>query len=738
MTKSLRNIKMSTIVLALLLTMMSQKGEALSGFNCEAPRHIEVYSAKSVEPCRNHELTITHEKVPGQVIQKLLGKQVWVTQCKAMFDVSLANCGAYGHLEGIYPDFPPANELISPEECSKLLLTKTYNFKGIKNIEVHPNSTVEETFYWKGSVSSDGDHCESGGKFEYGGYAVYDAVVPVVVSLTVRSLPSVVDLANDQVVIGDLVRCPYSQASCFDDALGTLVWTIDPTPCKSSQFVVLYTGLLTWFNSTDARGVVLEDKTKVAVVRPTKKVNQCGMALMATTLEDIFLSDVMYELPVSKGSADIFTYFETRLEYIYYKSMASDAVNLQWVSEALCRIEKETTRNKIDIVARTSPGKLISFEEEGIAYVVNGETIYRLECEEIHGIIVRDTKTCYEDLPVSVPRASLRNFTSTRDMDFVIRQPPEPSTASSFTNMFLSPRSRILTSVSAEAVCSRVTPFSFEVNGHWFVVHPERALISTPHPFPRKELPRKPNGTQPFLPYDSIFSAKDVEDLSHSMRIPKVREAVMTNIVRKMSGLSTEQHYDITSSITAESLETAVKNTFTRIWNVFTLFGTTMSGIIGVWLIFKFISSIATTMFNCAAIYRTTGISFKLLGAIFTSLTSYFVATSSRTNHHPKPDTEMEMVRDTARVAAIEGNRDARNTEASIDKSVPGGNPSSLQGNQDGPFATIEASSMYHDAPAASCPIASSSVCNRELYPNLNNAVEPPNDPEVTFRRYVP
>ena len=597
----------------------------LEGYDCDRPMGIRTYSARDVETCQNHDIEIKKITKPGQVLQKQTGRPIDILRCKVTTDFVLANCGAYGHVDGIFADFPLEIQKLSASDCRQLVRTLEYNFRG-NPVQANQNTVTQQIVYLKGSANARGDSCTGGGEFTYAGYTLYDAVVPVSIVITLNQWQGYVDTSKGKVIVNKLFSCTYSDGYCADDDYGTVVWDVENTPCSLSQFVPLYTGPLTWFNASVARGIVIENKDRVAVLRPKEEIEICGLKLIATSLEDIFISDIQYHLPTKDPRSDLFGYFETKLDYVFYKNQELNSINLAWIAEAICKLERQAIKLKLNLIAQSVPGQHTTLGEPGVAYVANGEVIYQLLCTRVNNIELRDTESCYQALPVRVPAESNPNSTLTGDL-------------------FLEPLSRVLLSASSEAVCSRITPFAFQHRTQWFIAHPERTAIIEPAPFPLEFKPPAPSSYVPLLPSDTIYSAKDVQELSRALQIPAVREATVMSVVRRMNGLSSAESYDISKGFTTQSYDNIFQQYFDRVWGVFSSFGQAMSGVIGIWILVKLLGSITTTLFNCSAIYKTTGLSFKLLGAFFTTLTSFFIVSESQKRTSlSTTDTELEKV----------------------------------------------------------------------------------------------
>ena len=581
----------------------------LEGYDCDRPLGIRTYSAREVEECVNHDIHVDKVERPGQVLKKLTGRTIEVKRCFITADITLANCGAYGHLEGIYPDFPRETEHVTATECSEIFATKEYNFRGQK-VQVQIDAVTKKGVFLKGKVASEGDSCESGGSFSYEGYSAYDAVVPVFLIISLNSWSAQVDMTNGKIIINKLFQCDYSKGFCTDDTYGTVVWPLSSEICTPTQFSPLYTGTLLWFNASAVRGVVIESRDRVAVLRPVKEVQLCGLTVTTTTLDDIYITNEQYQISQQPITGDIFGYFETKLDYVYYKTGEVNNLNLQWISEAICKLEQQSIRLKLNMIAKAPPGELFTLGEQGIAYMASGEVIYQLICTPLDNIQFRDTEACFQDLPVYVP-------------------PKNAFNSSLVGNVFLQPISRILVATSPEIVCSRITPFAFKYHASWFIAHPARSAITEPAPFPLEFSPPKPATFVPLLPEDTIYSGKDIQELSRSLQFPKVREATVMSVVRRMNGMTTVADYDLTKSFTSASYDNIIGHYFAKVWGVLSAFGQAMSGILGIWIIVKFCSSLLSTLFNCSALYRVSGVSFKLLGSFFTTLTSYFLASAS-------------------------------------------------------------------------------------------------------------
>ena len=91
----------------------------LEAYDCDHPMGVRTYSAREVEVCENHDIRVDTLRRSGQVLKKITGKPIEVYRCHVTVDIAMANCGAYGHWEGIFPDFARENEKITSSECAE-------------------------------------------------------------------------------------------------------------------------------------------------------------------------------------------------------------------------------------------------------------------------------------------------------------------------------------------------------------------------------------------------------------------------------------------------------------------------------------------------------------------------------------------------------------------------------------------------------------------------------------------
>lgn len=84
-----------------------------------------------------------------------------------------------------------------------------------------------------------------------------------------------------------------------------------------------------------------------------------------------------------------------------------------------------------------------------------------------------------------------------------------------------------------------------------------------------------------------------------------------------------DQGQRLKSLLDEDTIGKMVENKLQKMWGWFTSFGTFISGLLGIFVIWRAFTTAINTGLNISILYQTFGWSIKLLAGIFSSLTQY-------------------------------------------------------------------------------------------------------------------
>ncbi|XP_072754310.1 uncharacterized protein [Anoplolepis gracilipes] len=401
--------------------------------------------------------------------------------------------------------------------------------------------------------------------------------------------------------------CTLSEGFCIDSEDGYTYWEPMPTSsCNFHQYDVLYEGpaIKTTDDTSEEKSPIVYSLTTQDItfaLTRTREQPLCGYTLLRTEHPKLFIletkkGDVFAERgTISIDNLDIFAYMNSKFVYVE-KHIRHQMTSLYHnVIQQKCELEKDIITNTLSF-ATLQPDEFAYRLMKGPGYmaVTAGEAIHVIKCIPVDAII-RRTKECYAELPVTVRNASL----------------------------FLTPKSRILTKFGTQKECSFELPTLYRIDDTWIQLTPDPQVIQLP---PQRLRPMTSLSWKYLTPgplaISGIYTEKDIEKLRDHIMFPAEKPALLNFIARGMTGQAVVPgEVSIYSLLDEKALQKIASNTVSRIWGGFVTFGSATAGILGVFLIIRLIKLTIDTAIHGYALHTVYGCSLHLLGAVWSSLT---------------------------------------------------------------------------------------------------------------------
>jgi len=123
-----------------------------------------------------------------------------------------------------------------------------------------------------------------------------------------------------------------------------------------------------------------------------------------------------------------------------------------------------------------------------------------------------------------------------------------------------------------------------------------------------------------------IYTQDIMTALQKHLLFPQEIETAQKNIARQSMGYNfIDQGLRLKSLLDEDTIGKMVENNLQQMWGWFTSFGTFISGLLGIFVIWRAFITAINTGLNISILYQTFGWSIKLLTSIFSSLTQYFM-----------------------------------------------------------------------------------------------------------------
>lgn len=604
----------------------------LLGYDCGTPSlNITTLSLLDVEDCQIAEPVLNSTELKIQLIQIKEFIYTHVIQCKINVKRTVTYCGAYSHNSVVKGSENTYILPISAEDCTTIHRTGYY----VVGLDTHlsgllSNASSTHGVTLAGKIEVDGTCKGTTYADPYGTWN--DVVVQGYVEIQLRDYYAKVDLERNLISLKSGIACPLAEGHCSDIEAGHTFWSSLPTDCNNDRFEILYTGPAVKLvdegnNVTRHKEIVYTVVSKDVTFAFTRKGREdvCGYRLIRTEHPKLFIVEYADSgmIPRSKGTlttgnTDLMAYVNSK--FVYVERHIRTQINTLYLDllKQKCDLEVQVLKNSL-LHATQTPDEFAFHLMKGPGYmaVVAGEVIHLIKCIPVD-VRVRPTIECYQQLPVI------------KDND---------------TELFLMPRTHILTNVGTQINCNPILPTTYNLGGSWFTFSPRVAPVATPASLKPSTEATWRYSNPGSLATSGIYSYEDLNNLRSSIMFPAERAMVLNTLARTITGQpSLNQGARFINLLDEDALQRIADNAWDRMWSSFMTFGTASAGIIGLLLIFRFIKLAVDTVINGYALHSIYGWSIHLVGAVWSSITHLLVHLGSQS---PAPTEEIELNHDT-------------------------------------------------------------------------------------------
>ena len=279
--------------------------------------------------------------------------------------------------------------------------------------------------------------------------------------------------------------------------------------------------------------------------------------------------------------------FGNRLEELY-----------QRLSLERCLGEKKTLAVQLALAA-INPSKFAYAHMSGPEYTANviGEVVHLVKCNPVE-VSVRQASRSYSELPVSWKNKSL----------------------------FVAPRTRLLQTRGIEVTCNVFIRPMFRLQEDWYALTPAIIRVPAPHRI-ESSTPGNYKYTSPTgLAVGGIYDYQEVERMRQQIMYPNKKTAITNVIARGMADQQPDmQGLSLQEMLNDILIEKNRVSLLQKAWGKFTVFGNIVAGLIEIMVSCKAVKWVINTLFHGKISYDLYGLSGYLMGALWDSVTTYFI-----------------------------------------------------------------------------------------------------------------
>lgn len=530
----------------------------------------------------------------------------------------ITHCGSFSHVSQVPGGYQTYMKDISRESCLKVHNTG-YLDLGSKIVDgIKSNTTTPISQVHVGGLDMDGS-C-TGSTYTFHGTTWNNVVVQHYYTITLQDYEATVRLADNKIILQSGVSCDYLTSVCDDIDSGRTFWTpVTDKKCEDLGYDVLYTG--------PAEKAVIYNKN-LGVHQSIYSVNQDDMVFAMTILRPIPVcmakgyqtehskliilpkDNMEYRFKirsVTPRNIDLFAYVNSKFVYTE-RHIRNQVMNLyNDIIRHKCELEREVLQTQLSI-AEYSPNEFAFLRMKSPGYMaqIMGETITIIKCQPVE-VIVRPTITCFNELPISY-----NNKTA-----------------------YMTPKNHLIHYVGTEIDCSAFMMPMYRLKGSWFGLSPSIHSVNTP-------LILQPSTTMTWQ-YDApgnlasagIYSISELENFRKQVLFPTERRAITNVLTRAIYDSQTDrQNLAFERLINDNTIDGIMSKYWEKAWGWFSWVGNFMAGIMGIYCVGRLIKFLIDTAIHAWALYPLYGLSWKLIGMFWDTITYCLVHLKTESNRN--------------------------------------------------------------------------------------------------------
>ncbi|AUW34383.1 G [Blacklegged tick chuvirus 2] len=601
---------------------------AIIAYDCEHPlMNVTAISLEGIVDCPAFTPRMLNESRTIQLVQMRKYGSVEYNQCLINVLQTISYCGMHSHSSLVSNGVSSFVGYISEEACKSIRTTGMYQFQtGPVIREIKANSTVKVGMVLVGNVDTSGA-C-SGGSFHYGGLHYQNVVVQAQVTVTHRNGLATVDLASGNIILPTGYRCQLSKGQCVDPENGYTFWATNPVvgECSGSQYDVLYEGLAEYLIPDRPAGttspptvVVVQEESVSFALSLVKPLEVCRQRGFVTDHPKLFIIEqvagigfTLRKTRIQTENVDLMSYINAKFVYVERHIQGQMTLMYTHIIRRMCETESKLLQTLLALASISGPEFAYAYKQSpGYTAVTRGEVVHLLQCAPVE-VSVRKIDRCFHELPVTYRNSS----------------------------KFVSPKTRILTQFGTEVDCNPLTPTLYRLAGRWYALNPTPLL----HEAPQRLAVAQELGWEYKNPHhlarSGIYSSDEIEAYQRRLLFPIEKVAVENTMARAFQGMSPDmQGGSWAKSLSVDDLSHLASDFIGRMWGYFSVLGSTISGLLGFYFLFRILKFTLEVVINAFDLQRKLGWSWKMLACLWNTLTRFVLSgTEHRRLSEPEPE----------------------------------------------------------------------------------------------------
>jgi hypothetical protein len=583
--------------------------ECLTGYICNTGNINKTTISLMDRPdCRKHERNVTKENVRVVVSQNVLMEDIEILRCKVVAHHQVSRCGRLidtMHQAGVYGE--PL--YLSYDECIELKRSGRLTGPGGARLVIPHGLTSFRFSYTSWGSISDGQ-CSPGPALVYGSQSWDRPVRNTDLEVIVVESHARIDFEDGTITLPNGVRCQLKDEYCHVDDYGSIFWKRPVPDCNGDPRAKVFDGQGELVTSESGNKIekyiqVVHGGHSFQIQIMERTLYVCGFLSYYTEHTRLFvtiLTPGSPEFPLKRELTDLdvslTTYINSKLIYVQrnIRDQVENLFNLFQNDRCLAHTKIIDTMMTLALV---NPREFSYqyFNQPGHVAIARGEVLHVAKCHATEVIPKPFDGNCYNELPVLVNNKT----------------------------MFLTPRTRVLTTIGTIVECSGLSP-TFKIGEAW-VIQTSTGLshVKDPDTFKLTELDYKFESLDN-LASSGIYTDSAIDSMQRALLSPIEETALTSRLVKAMSGTPLPEGVSFVDAFSNNdflAIEDRVSSWYERWIKKCETFGQVASVFVAFVIFVKVISFVLSSIIN-----------FKELAKIFGFCTALMYCWCDSFTHH--------------------------------------------------------------------------------------------------------
>ncbi|XP_022172846.1 uncharacterized protein LOC111035512 [Myzus persicae] len=609
-----------SIAMCIILGLMPVYG--FIAYDCnEKGINVASFNSLEVDHCKTPPPATSTEVPRIKLIQKPDTSTISFKSCLISVDYLITKCATSDDAQVVKDEYFSELLLLGNSGCTELHRSSIFNFPtGGIIIELKANETTWTTHTIAGNIDKNGNCRGTSYSTDKGSWnnVVVQANYKILLSEGVANIIS----KDDLLILPTGTKMKLSEMYGIDPYRGEIIWdnSIIYQNCDTQNFDVLYDGTATLMiseqtleNALQTHTFLIQSENIVFTLKPIKRTLVCKVPVIQTEhpqlfiLEDSTFMHYFFTKNILSQNMDLkLSYVNTK--FVYIKNSLENTITSLYneLIRTQCEIERTQLLFKLSLATYSLDEFAYAMGQgPGNIAIKSGEIIYLIKCKPVDVQYAEQT-ACYNEFPVT-----LNNKT-----------------------YFMAPKTYILQKYGTQIDCNEYLPVAFRFHSDWYTIAPTLREIVKPQTLKPFTSWTWNHINLEYLRKEGIYSRDTMAALQKYQLLPQEIQTVQKNIARQSMGHSyVDQGLRLKSLIDEITISKTIED---RMWGWFTIFGTCISGLLGIFYIWRAISKLIKISINTTIFYQTSGCCLRLLAGIFPSTAPYIIH-----NLHKKQDEEV-------------------------------------------------------------------------------------------------